>query len=1328
MGAINDNFVHLHVHSTFSFVDGFGLPEQFVKRAKELGQTALGVTDHGNISAHSKWYRECKKYGIKPILGCEFYIHPNKNEHNERKYHHLTVLALTNEGYQNLLQLVTKSWSGETRKPLITMEEIIEKQKGLLITSGCPSSEVCHLIRNGLLTTARERLEYFRDHIDNFYIEITPWEFDMGKGLILPLYGFSKSLGIPIVATMDCHYVNEDEHTLQEILLCIQSNNKMSNPNRWKFDQNGFYLRTRAEMENAFKNIYPDLDFSDALDNTVKIAEKVEMDFPKSGQLKFPIPQREKTLLFEEKCNSSMKTKKLSGIKEYEDRLKYELDLIEKKDYIDYFLVVEELVMYAKNNGILVGPARGSSAGSLVCYLLRITEVDPIKHKLIFERFIDIYRDDPPDIDIDFEDERRNDVINHLKEKYGEDHASQIATFATFKGKNILQDFGRIYELPFELINKLKSVIIERSGADSRASLTLEDTFKQFDIAKKGIEKYPQLLLAPRLEGQLRNLSAHASGIVISNEPLTKVCSFYKTNGQTVTSFDYKDASNAGLIKFDILGLNTLTSIARTLKLIKERTGKEIDIYNLPLDDEMVYKGFRDHKKLFGIFQFDGQATNQVCRQMMPKNFEELSAINALSRPGPMHGNDIEFNMPITSVYLARKDKKIPYSVPHKLMSDIVKDTYGVVIYQEQIIRVMREIGNMTWEDTGEIRRAISRKKGIEIFNKLKEKFAIGAKGNGLNDEEINKIWEAICRFGSWAFNRCLTGDTVLINTNPDQFSPKEITLKELYDNNGYVTPRWKEQPHAYKKMNTLSLDLDGRIRPKRIKDIFCKGKQTVFKITTKDGHSIKATINHRFLVSHGYKTVSQLKPGDSIALNSGYELNEYVRTELGKGWRKGRSGGAGDMKDGITYEVNRFKESNRDKCCEHCGNKYRRMEVHHVTRTPPSSVLEWLCVSCHKHAEYQVGRIKVWEKGFKRTYDLIRTIEKCPEENVYDVEMENPTTPTFVANGFISHNSHSVSYSIISYNTMWLKVHYPLEYYAGMMSALFNHAKVRRIVKEYQRDGFKLLPLDINKSKKSFIIDGKNIRLGFDQLRGMGSETIRKIIDNQPYSNILELEEKAKLGKRGIETIGKIGALDSIGGANIKMNTLFGEETGTKYDVQTSVEERMKLCPLSVDLNLFEKWETFVRENIKFPLFHIEELNPEINSQVVMGVVYDKNLKDKIEEAITKNRPAPVLRDGKSQYFNFMLEDDTDFVTVRVSTHNCEKFKSLIFEEISPGDIVMVKGKFGDGIRMFFCNEMICLNHLKEKLDGKREKNFTESELILLGKLWKPIQKRNWY
>lgn len=1063
-----DKFVNLHVHSTYSFIDGYGTPKQYFDAAEKLGQTALAVTDHGNISSHFKWYKEGVKSKIKPILGCEMYVVDNLEEKTKRSYNHITVIALNNIGYRNLLQLVTDSWlKGFYYKPRTDWNQLALHKEGLMFTSGCMSSKAGELIKSGkTIIEICNEIRKQKQLLGNYYIEVTPLSFADGKKYVQMMVSAAKIEKIPLLATSDCHYPEPHQSKIQEIMLCIQSNDSMlrSAPPRWKFDQDDFYLKSRKQMEDDFKMNYPDLDFTEALDNTVKVAEIVDFTFPVAKPLEFPMSQEEKIKQFKDLCWKGMLQRGFENKKEYVDRAKYEIDLIIKKDFVDYFMVIADLVSFAKSNNILVGPARGSAAGSLVCYLTRITEVDPMVHGLIFERFIDINREDVPDIDIDFEDEKRHLVKEYLSKKYGEDKVGDIATFAMFKGKNSISDLGRVYKIPIDVCEKIKNLLVVRSGGDSRASFTIEDTFEQFEYPKEALKKYPELKYASAFEGQIRQFGKHAAGVVISNESLQNVCAFYQRGGEKVISMDYYDASSSGLLKIDVLGLRTLTFLHKAADLVGQRHNKIIDYYKLSLDDPKVYEMFNDPERLFGIFQFDGQAVNQVCRQVRPQNFSELSDIDALARPGPL-------NSGATTAYIMRKNGKEKVVYAHPLLEPITKDTQGIIIYQEQVMRVMREIGLMSWKDTAEIRKNISKSRGLEAFNEYKERFAVGAIKNGLSEKEINQIWDSVCTFGSWAFNK-----------------------------------------------------------------------------------------------------------------------------------------------------------------------------------------------------------------------------------------------------------SHSVSYTYISYWTMWMKVHYPIEYYSAILATSYNDGTTRKVIKEYRREGYKILPIDINRSKETFSIDGEGIRLGFKQLRGIGEKTNQTLVLNQPYRNYADFKEKIykkRVSSKIVSILEKMGAFESTGGIREEL-TLFNQNPGVVEWHLPKIEELIVLCPYSVELSIENDWRDFIDKYIiRKPtriadlVIHSEEtgINPwDQPTKFIMGVAYDKSPRDKREVAASKGLHVTFQEGELTEFLNMTVEDDSDFITVRIPVKIYPQYKTKIFEEVKDSDVLYIAGKIGSGIRMFFLTDFVILRTLKEKIEK--------------GKMLTPIEK----
>lgn len=748
------DFVNLHNHCEFSFLDGYGHPDWFVNRAKELGQTAIAITDHGNISAHKRWYDSCVKAGIKPILGIEAYIVDDITKKDSRVRFHITLWAKNLEGYRNLTRLVSLAYSdGFYFKPRIDWNSLKRHRVGIIATSGCPSGRIGQMItkmNRGVEEIKKEMLRQkaiFED--GNYFVELAPWSYEEGQKVARVVYQAATELGLPMILTNDAHYPLKEDAEKQDLLLAIQQLKKVSDKDRLKFDQQDFYLKTGQEMKESWESIYKDLPFKEEmLSNTVKIAGSVEFEFPEAKPISFPY-EGDKIKLIRKLINTGVKERKIELTEEYKERIERELDLIVKKDFVDYFLVISDLVKWSKDNGIMVGPARGSSCGSLICYLTHITEIDPIPHGLLFERFIDLNRTDLPDVDIDFEDERREEVKQYLKDKYGEDRVASLATFGTFQGRLCIQDIGRAFSdrIPSEVVEEVKKLIVQRSGGDSRYGFSVEDTFVNFDNAAEHLKNYPELGFAKYFEGQVRQMGIHAAGTVVSNEPIENFAAFYRSsNSEKVISMDYAAASSVGLLKIDILGLTTLTVLRKTIELIKERHGISIDLNSLPTDDEKIYDAFKEGK-LFGVFQFDGQAMMQVCRQVQPENFTELVAINGLSRPGPLHSGG-------TTSYINRKFAKEEITYSHPIVESITKETYGVTIYQEQVMKIVKELGNFSWKDTSTIRQTMSKSRGTEAFDVYQDKFIKGAVENGMDAEAAEKVWKNIYTFGSWAFNK----------------------------------------------------------------------------------------------------------------------------------------------------------------------------------------------------------------------------------------------------------------------------------------------------------------------------------------------------------------------------------------------------------------------------------------------------------------------------------------------------------------------------------------------------------------------------------------------
>lgn len=766
--------VSLHHHSTFSYMDGFGTPEDHIARAADLGMGAMALTEHGNVSSHVRLEKAALKAGVKPIFGLEAYTAPvNMRELKTTRKWHLTLLAMNEVGYRNLMRLVSRSWeSGFYMWPTIHGTDLAEFNEGLIVLSGCSDSKLaCDLLggkgrEKGSVRDARRTMEGFQDVLgDRFYLECQQFpELDRTHAINEWYEQESRRTGIPLVGTADVHYPHPDDNKMQTILHTA--------------GRGGVSVAvTEAEWEYNIRLTHPESDklwlqrlratglskrgADMALSSTAEIAERCSVTLPKADNLVFPKPDgvETKELIWEwlregwrhrAKANKNLVRRR----GEYLDRLNYEMDLIEQKGFFDYFLMLSDAVRWCKDRGIAVGPARGSAAASLTCYLLRITEIDPVPiPTMLFERFIDLNRTDLPDIDLDFDDERRHELVQHMTDLYGADHVGNIGTFTKYKGKNSLDDVARAHQIPAWEIAAVKDLVVERSGGDSRADASLEDTVAMFPVAQEVFKKHPALEYAYRLEGNYRGFSVHASGLVVSNDPLNDSVAYYtkedKRSGdmRQVLSVDKYDAEYLGLMKVDLLGLTNMGMIGRALDLIGMKLDDMYTVANPTLhEDPEVIDAFR-RNDVNGIFQFGGEATRIVNGDVRPDNFLELCDINALSRPGPLHSGS-------TADYINIKHGRMDPIHIHPVVDEITKHTKYCIIYQEQILKLVREVGGFDWTHAQEIRKIISQKHGEAAFNMKVDMFVEGAERlHGMDQETALAIWRRLATAGTYAFN-----------------------------------------------------------------------------------------------------------------------------------------------------------------------------------------------------------------------------------------------------------------------------------------------------------------------------------------------------------------------------------------------------------------------------------------------------------------------------------------------------------------------------------------------------------------------------------------------
>ncbi len=754
------DFVHLHLHSDYSMLDGACDVAELCKRVKALGMPAVAMTDHGNIFGAVHFFNAAKDAGVKPILGCELYI-CKKEDHRAApegdSYNHLLVLAENEEGYRNLTKIVSEaSLHGFYYKPRVSKRYLAEHSKGLVGLSACLKGEVAERLTEGKYNAAREAAATFQDIFGkgNFYLEIQDQGLPEEKAIHDDLFKLEEELGIPMVATNDSHYLCEDDAHAQDVMLCIQTGKSVHETNRMKFATNQFFVKGADEMKKVFNGA------EQVVTRTVGIAERcnLKLEKVKNPFPKFDIPDGHTIdSYFEEVCREGFK-RRLNLLKElqahnrlrhpisdYEQRLTREIKIIQQMQFSGYFLVVWDFIRYAKEHGIPVGPGRGSAAGSLVAYAMAITDVDPLQNNLLFERFLNPERVSMPDIDVDFCMNRRAEVIHYVTEKYGREQVAQIITFGTMAAKAAIKDVGRVLDMPFAEVDRIAKLVPTTPG------MTIDKAFEQSPQLDDLYKKEPQVKeiidTAKKLEGMVRNVGVHAAGVVISPQPLIDLVPLHRTkNEEIVTAYDMKAVEKMGLLKMDFLGLTTLTIIDDALKLIKQTKAVDIDLQKLPTDDAVTYEKVFHTGQTSGVFQFESAGMRDVLRRYKPTTVEDLTALNALYRPGPIQGGMIDD-------FINRKHgrAKIEYELDD--LKEILQETLGVIVYQEQVMQIANKLAGYSLGEADLLRRAMG-KKNPEEMAKQRERFMNGALERGHPAKKAEKIFDLMEQFAGYGFNK----------------------------------------------------------------------------------------------------------------------------------------------------------------------------------------------------------------------------------------------------------------------------------------------------------------------------------------------------------------------------------------------------------------------------------------------------------------------------------------------------------------------------------------------------------------------------------------------
>lgn len=748
-------FVHLHVHTEYSLLDGAIRLDDLVKRASEFNMPAVAITDHGNIFGAYDFFSKAIKTGIKPILGCEMYIAPesrfkqSKSDKNgEATNYHVLLIVKDSVGYKNLCKLITiANFEGYYYKPRIDKEVLAAHSEGLICLSACLKGEVAsHILQDDYDGAKRSALEYKEIFgRENFYFELQENGLAEQKKVNEGLIKLAKEIGVSLVATNDCHYLKKEDYEFHDILLCIQTGKTVRDENRLKFSVNEFYFKSPEEMKNRFFQV------PEAIENTLKIAESCSFVFENTGY-HFPnlgISDQEVLKTFIEKVYEGFNAKVDRLVKEaggrftrkdYESRLEFEIDTIKKMGFAGYFLIVHDFIDFARRKGIPVGPGRGSAAGSLVSYCLGITKIDPLKYNLLFERFLNPERATMPDVDVDFCQDRRGDVIDYLVKKYGKEMVAQIITFGSMKARMVVRDVARAMEIPLVEADRIAKMI--GNAKTIKEALELEPQLKKRYEEDPRIKQLIDYSIA--LEQFPRHASTHAAGIVIADKPLIEYMPLHKgKDGEVLTEFSMKNLESLGLIKFDLLGLKTLTMLEKALEMIKENHGVTIDLDNLPLDDPKVYELFANGDTS-GIFQFESTGMKNWLRRLKPTKFEEIIAMNALYRPGPMD---------LIPDFIERKSGKKPVDYIFPELEDILKETYGVMVYQEQVMQISMVIAGFTRAEADLLRKAMA-KKEVTTLEKLREIFIQRAVERGYEKQKVEKLFDQISKFGSYGFNK----------------------------------------------------------------------------------------------------------------------------------------------------------------------------------------------------------------------------------------------------------------------------------------------------------------------------------------------------------------------------------------------------------------------------------------------------------------------------------------------------------------------------------------------------------------------------------------------
>ena len=748
-------FTHLHVHTEYSLLDGSSKIKELAVRAKELGMDSMAITDHGAMYGVIDFYRTAREAGIKPILGCEVYVAPGsrfdrENVHGEDRYYHLVLLAENNEGYQNLMKIVSKGYvDGFYYKPRVDMEVLKTYHKGIIALSACLAGEVPRFLARGLYEEAKEAVLKYQEIFGrgNYFLELQDHGIPMQRQVNQGIIRLSRELDIPLAATNDCHYINAEDWEAHDILLCIQTGKKVADENRMRYEGGQYYVKSEEEMRELFSYI------PEAIDNTAKIAERcnVEIEFGVTKLPRYEVPEGYDSWGYlNHLCSEGFKERYPEDDGTLKERLEYELGVIKSMGYVDYFLIVWDFINFARSHGIAVGPGRGSAAGSIVSYCLKITNIDPIRYQLLFERFLNPERVSMPDIDVDFCYERRQEVIDYVVEKYGKDQVAQIVTFGTLAARGVIRDVGRVMDLPYSLCDQVSKMVPAELNITLDLALKKNPELKALYDTDEQVHKL--IDMSRRLEGLPRHTSMHAAGVVISRTNIDEYVPLSRgSDGTITTQFTMTTLEELGLLKMDFLGLRTLTVLQDAVAMIQKDHGVKLDLDHIDFNDKKVMESIGTGKD-DGVFQLESGGMKSFMKELKPESLEDIIAGISLYRPGPMD---------FIPKYLKGKNDPaaITYTCPQ--LEHILKPTYGCIVYQEQVMQIVRDLAGYTLGRSDLVRRAMSKKKADVMARERKnfvygneEEGVKGCAANGIDEKTANQIFDDMTDFAKYAFNK----------------------------------------------------------------------------------------------------------------------------------------------------------------------------------------------------------------------------------------------------------------------------------------------------------------------------------------------------------------------------------------------------------------------------------------------------------------------------------------------------------------------------------------------------------------------------------------------